>query len=325
MLNQTKRLYKSKSKSKIFITILCIFGLLFSYSCKCRNQISDPNNIPLDNGIKTNETPPPQGTFSMSAATDNVTDNFVVKSDSTVGEIKIAFVSANDYDYTLSYEVVDNDTTGANRITTEETTYENNVLTIKEEVVKKVRNLYSSAGPVEKTITINFTFKAKDTTLQNNTQTLSVEVKLTRAQTYADDGSKKTFIEKVLQRGLQIDGEDNTDLNNIKQYLYKFSEGEFNIADNTFTIKNSHTEKGNLDISKATLKRYTDHNVGNLGKPEISSAVFNSAEGGGETDDYYTLIYGVTFADSYEVGITQIKVKFEKQPESNKTPNKFVD
>ena len=31
MLNQTKRLYKSKSK--IFITILCIFGLLFYYSC----------------------------------------------------------------------------------------------------------------------------------------------------------------------------------------------------------------------------------------------------------------------------------------------------
>ena len=55
MKNLKKRVFTHKSKSKIFITILCIFGLLFSYSCKCRNQISDPNEIPpIDN-----ETPPP--------------------------------------------------------------------------------------------------------------------------------------------------------------------------------------------------------------------------------------------------------------------------
>ena len=278
----------------------------FSYGCRSDDDgIFDP------------------GTFSISAASGNVV-NSIVQSSKTIGEIKIAFEASHDYD-TMEYTVEDTETEEAKKLTKDDFQLANNVLTASESLLNKIKNLNTDNGPAEKKITINFTFKAKDTTLKNNTQTLSVEVKLTHAQTYADDGSKKTFIEKVLQRGLQIDGEDNTDLNNIKQYLYKFSEGEFNIADNTFTIKNSHTEKGNLDISKATLKRYTDHNVGNLGKPEISSAVFNSAEGGGETDDYYTLIYDVTFADSYEVGITQIKVKFEKQPESNKTPNKFVD
>ena len=49
MRNQTTKLHNAKSK--IFITLLCIFGLLFSYSCQCKNNVSDPNNIPPDGGL----------------------------------------------------------------------------------------------------------------------------------------------------------------------------------------------------------------------------------------------------------------------------------
>ena len=60
-------------------------------------------------------------------------------------------------------------------------------MTAKDSVETKVKKLTTDNGPAEKTITINFTFKAKDTTLKNNTQTLSVEVKLTRSQSLDDD------------------------------------------------------------------------------------------------------------------------------------------
>ena len=43
MLNHNKRLIKSKSK--ILLLALCIFGLLFSYSCNCRNN----STAPVDN------------------------------------------------------------------------------------------------------------------------------------------------------------------------------------------------------------------------------------------------------------------------------------
>ena len=49
MRNQTTKSHNAKSK--IFITLLCIFGLLFSYSCQCKNNVSDPNNIPPDSGL----------------------------------------------------------------------------------------------------------------------------------------------------------------------------------------------------------------------------------------------------------------------------------
>ena len=175
-----------KQKSKIFITILCIFGLLFSYSCKCRNQISDPNEIPpIDN-----ETPPPQiqGTFSMSAATDNVVASIVKSSTTSINDIKISFVSANNYDYTMEYTVDDaSETVAENKIDKTNFQLANNVLTASESLLNKIKNLNTDNGPAEKTITIKFTFKAKDTTLKNNTQTLSVEVKLTRSQSLDDD------------------------------------------------------------------------------------------------------------------------------------------
>ena len=50
MLNHNKRLIKSKSK--ILLLALCIFGLVFSYSCNCRNNSTAPNDGP----------PPPSGT-----------------------------------------------------------------------------------------------------------------------------------------------------------------------------------------------------------------------------------------------------------------------
>ena len=53
-------------------------------------------------------------------------------------------------------------------------------MTAKATLVDKVRKLDSSSQTVDKTIKINFTFKAKDTTLKNNTKTLSIEVKLTK-------------------------------------------------------------------------------------------------------------------------------------------------
>ena len=49
MRNQTTKSHNAKSK--ILLITLCIFGLLFSYSCQCKNNVSDPNNIPPDGGL----------------------------------------------------------------------------------------------------------------------------------------------------------------------------------------------------------------------------------------------------------------------------------
>ena len=150
-------------KRKIFSIIL---SLLVLSSLACRKSGGG------DGGVVTEP-----GTFSITEASGNV-KALVVKPETTVSDIKIAFSSSADY--TANFTVEDTETVEANKITLEDFEFANNSLTAKTTLVDKVRKLDSSSQTVEKTIKINFTFKAKDTTLKNNTKTLSIEVKLTK-------------------------------------------------------------------------------------------------------------------------------------------------
>ncbi len=154
-------------KNKIFSIIL---SLLVLSSLACRKSGGG------DGGVVTEPDALP-GTFSITEASGNV-KALVVKPDTTVSDIKIAFSSSADY--TAEFTVEDSETVEANKITSEDFEFANNSLTAKATLVDKVRNLDSSSKSVDKTIKINFTFKAKDTTLKNNTKTLSIEVKLTK-------------------------------------------------------------------------------------------------------------------------------------------------
>ena len=154
-------------KNKIFSIIL---SLLVLSSLACRKSGGG------DGGVVTEPDALP-GTFSITEASGNV-KALVVKPETTVSDIKIAFSSSADY--TADFTVEDTETVEANKITSEDFEFANNSLTAKTTLVDKVRKLDSSSQAVEKTIKINFTFKAKDTTLKNNTKTLSIEVKLTK-------------------------------------------------------------------------------------------------------------------------------------------------
>ena len=151
-------------KNKIFSIIL---SLLVLSSVACRKSGGGNGG-----GVVTEP-----GTFSITEASGNV-KALVVKPNTTVSDIKIAFSSSADY--TAEFTVEDTETVEANKITSEDFEFANNSLTAKTTLVDKVRKLDSSSQTVEKTIKINFTFKAKDTTLKNNTKTLSIEVKLTK-------------------------------------------------------------------------------------------------------------------------------------------------
>ena len=151
-------------KNKIFSIIL---SLLVLSSLACRKSGGGNGG-----GVVTEP-----GIFSITEASGNV-KALIVKPDATVSDIKIAFSSSADY--TAEFTVEDTETVEANKITLEDFEFANNSLTAKTTLVNKVRKLDSSSQAVEKTIKINFTFKAKDTTLKNNTKTLSIEVKLTK-------------------------------------------------------------------------------------------------------------------------------------------------
>ena len=327
------------SKSKILLIFLLILGLIVYYGCH-RRRVSNPYDA-TNNG-KTNRQPAPAGTFSVTQAGDNNTDNFIVKTTNTVGEIKIGFISDNDYPYTLKYEIEDEDKTEANRITTADTEYTNDIFTIKESGLNKIRKLDSSSGFKLKTITVNFIFTAEDTNLNNYMMGIPVAVTLKHAQTFSDNNATNTFIETALKKGSALeDIETNEATSKVTGgYSYGFDKGKlddtatppqftFEITNSIYTNISDTSGSGITEssVAKSLLKELADKSLkatasvedGDSPIPEISKSVFSKEEvvTGNKS---YSLTYKVTWEDIYDLSETDITIKFV-----SKGDNKFTD
>lgn len=323
--------------SKVFLIALCILGLIVSYSCQRRRTRSP--YTPSD--VKTNNRQPtPAETFSISQADSNNTTNFIVKTTNTVGEIKIGFVSANDYPYTVTYEIEDEDKTEANRITTADTKYTNDILTIEESGLNKIRNLDSSTAATNKNIAVKFTFTATDTNLANSVITdFPVIVTLTHAQTFDSNEATNTFIETALKKGSALEEKKEESGKVTGGYSYCFTNGELKIDTTTpplftFEITNSiytyisDTSGSSItesSVAKSLLRKLADESlkasdeVGDSPIPEISKSVFSKEESGDDKKSY-SLTYKVTWEDIYDLSETEITIKFVSEGE-----NKFTD
>lgn len=320
------------SKSKILLIFLLILGLIVYYGCH-RRRVSNPYDA-TNNG-KTNRQPAPAGTFSISQAGDNNTDNFIVKTINTVGEIKIGFISDNGYPYTLEYEIEDEDKTEANRITTADTEYTNDIFTIKESGLDKIRKLDSSSGLESKTITVHFTFTAEDTNLNNYMMGIPVAVTLKHAQTFSDNNAKNTFIKTALKKGSALeDIETNEATSKVTGgYSYGFDKGKLDDTATppqfTFEITNTVYTNGNdmkeTSVAKSDLRKLADSTLkasvedGYSPIPEISKSVFSKEEVGTDKKSY-SLTYKVTWEDIYDLSETEITIKFVSKEE-----DKFTD
>ena len=333
--------------SKIFLIALCILGLIVSYSCQRRRTRSP--YMPSD--VKTNNRQPtPAGTFSISQADSNNTTNFIVKSSNTVGEIKIGFISANDYPYTVTYEIEDDDKAPENRITTADTEYTNDILTIKESGLNKIRKgLDSSTNFATKNIAVRFGFKATDTNLANSETSEVVIVTLTHAQTFNSNEATNTFIETALKKGSALEEKKEESGKVTGGYSYCFTNGTLVIDSTkantpppifTFEITNSiyTNNKGNggaenpdensiteSPVKKSLLRERADESLkasdeyGDSPIPEISKSVFSKEEVGKDKKSY-SLTYKVTWQDIYDLSETEITIKFVSDGE-----DKFTD
>ena len=313
MLNQNHNVHK-RTNSKILLIILCIFGLLFSWSCSCKNRVTGPGNDGLENGRpgggQTDNDGQTKGTFSMSASTNNVVTSIVKSSTTSISDIKIAFTEANNHDYTMDYTVEDSETDEAKKLTKADFQLANKVLTAKDSVATKVKLVDSSTGPAEKTITINFTFKANDTSLKNNTQTLSVEVKLTHAQVITQGDEEIPFVKEVLTgSSFTVRDANNTDPNaDFPIFSYKSYD-----KDNKYYIYNnqaiddasfSYDMNESMDRLLSRIKRQSQYGV------YYTDVIFNNDIAAVAGDDQsITFSLNFVMTGDYEMADSKITIK----------------
>ena len=299
MRNQTKRVFTHKSK--VFLTILCMLGLVFSWSCSCKNRVSNPDDTPTDGG--TNFIPP--GTFSISEATDNVKASIVKSSTTSISDIKIGFVSANNYAYSLTYTVEDSETDETKKITADDFQVANNVLTAKDSVATKMKQVDSSTAPGEKTITINFTFTADDKTLNNYTQTLSVNVTLTHAQEIIAGDTEIQFVVDALKAAQIVLNDENSDNDVLFQYASYDSTGKYYIYKNT-----ASDSVFSYDMSKKVNTFITRLKRSDAFVKYMTDATFNNDIASVDGDDK-SITFSLTFVmkDAYELADNKINIK----------------
>ena len=177
MRNQTTK--SRNAKSKILLITLCIFGLLFSWSCSCKNRVSNPDDTPTDGGtnIKPDTNNRTNGGAVVSSnhqivvasAGDTVSTTATVKFLNATGKLTaIADVDAtastglttNDFDYTGTTLTFKKDATDASKIDT----------TVKDKIT------WSGAETKKVKATFSLTPTAANVDLTTTTQEVEIEI-----------------------------------------------------------------------------------------------------------------------------------------------------
>ena len=158
MTNLFKRLFKSKSK--FLLIILCLLGLAFSYSCSCRNESTGPKWEDDDKKVDPK-------VFTIS--TNSVETRLVQKADGSGFNYQpsIKFSEANSNEYTVC-------------ASTEDATFKSKLKYDDKTGLISLSD-YTDLATEKKTITITFTVKANDQSLQKpeTNFTLTVDLKKT--------------------------------------------------------------------------------------------------------------------------------------------------
>ena len=275
-----------KQKSKFLLTILCLLGLAFSYSCSCRDD---------GPGYGTG------GKFKVSEA-DNNTKSAIVKSTMSGEDLIKINLSANK-EYSFTFEVNHDETDETKKITTDDFTQKSGGISSKDSLATKVKAWDTANGPNTKTIRITFTVSADDTTSTDAIQNISVDIKLTHAQKIDEEGLKK-----IIKKGeTVVDNDKNIPPN---KFSFDFPNANYASVGKEFTVVNKSSD--NLDISKSRLRNFTKYNLVDKTE-EISNAELTKEDGGKEDSSFYTLTYKITYAPNYESELTEIQIKYENK------------
>ena len=242
MRNQTTKSHNAKSK--ILLITLCIFGLLFSYSCSCRNRISNPDDTPIDNGIKTNDIINPD--------TDNRTNGGAVS-----GSYQIVVASAGDTVKTTATvkflnatgkltAIADADATANTTLTLDDFDYTGTTLTFKKDTTDAskidttVKDKITWSGAETRKVKATFSLEATATNVDLTTTTQDVEIEIGKL--------KAAFNLKEEVKKFLIDNNEN-EIELPTRLRFQFSSGTATDTGMELKLKNQSQADDKQNIS----------------------------------------------------------------------------
>ena len=302
MRNQTNKTI-FKQKSKVFLTILCMLGLVFSWSCSCKNRVSDPTGGDKgDDGetiIRTNGGAV-SGSFQIvvASAGDTVSTTATVKFLNATGTLTaIADVDASanttlavdDFDYTGTTLTFKKDTTDASKIDT----------TVKDKI--------TWAGTETRKVKATFSLTATATNVDLTTTTQDVEIEIKKIQKLDGGGSG----ESSFKLGEKIKAPINIQLGN-SLFQYYNPQNVVDEAAKKVTIKNSSPNV--IDSDSFSAKTIKERALSQLQNDSELKKYFNTIS---FKDEYninntvltFTILF--TINPEYELDIPEFTLEFD--------------
>ena len=305
MTNLFKRFFTHKSK--FLLIILCLLGMVFSYSCSCRADKVTGGGGP------EGETDDVAGTFKASVNADGFLDTLRVNSQNKVhgnsalsilftgknGANKVAFevhitdILDESADSPLDFS--DDKDNGYSKYIGYNS--DNGTLTFTPDGLKKIGELDSSIEPQERKVKITFKLDSDGSLgLKNSSTNFTKEFHLIKIKKI-EEKDIKTVIQKI-----HADSQSSFKNGSVGNFSY----GLFKL-NNEATEANKMTkfETGNLTEIKENLEYYLPQleEISKVNKQE-------KEDGGGENDNYYKVTYDITWGDNFESTITSIPFKY---------------
>ena len=281
-----------KQKSKILLTIICIFGLAFSYSCSCRND------------DKFGST----GDFTATLNTmDSITDLIVKSDNNTNSVVKILFNSEQNISAAkiTSVKTKEGETIDVG-LTTDNIKYN---LATKElelggngETAKTIATKLANSGD-KSIIVLSIELTSDSANLNNTTTTVDVDVNLMKAIKLSYN-KIHTDIFKQIGIGGQIIESD--------QLSFSFTDSSASYKNDEISIKNIGTTEDNTTytpvafVTKANGATYFGH------KSDIySSAKVTYQDGSIGSGTVAIFFVEFTYQSKYEFDTTKFTLKVD--------------
>ena len=149
MRNQKNYAFK-KQKSKVFLTILCMLGLVFSWSCSCKNRVSNPDDTPTEGG-------------SVITPSITLSTNLMVIDNAGTQTKESITITVDNADFVIA------DITGVEGLTKDNFELANGVLSLK--------SGFDKVATTEKTLTLAVNYQKKSTAGANDTLSKTTDSK----------------------------------------------------------------------------------------------------------------------------------------------------
>ena len=256
MRNQTTKSHNAKSK--ILLITLCIFGLLFSWSCSCKNRVSDPTGG--DNGdkgpdgetiIRTNGGAV-SGTYTIAVASDGNS----VKTAATV-----KFLNA-----TGKLEAIaDVDASANTTLTLDDFAYTGTTLTLKDATDTRAKITWDGVDTKKVKATFSLTPTATNVDLTATTQEVEIEIGKFKTLSGTDIGN----ILNTITKHIFVNG---------RAITFELS-GKATVTENSITIKSQdELYNPNEDPPKATIEDFVENAINVLSDTYYNKNLFSKVE-----------------------------------------------